>query len=96
MYRGASHGTSAILQLLIDAGGDVNVESGGQTPLFPAVQFKRPSNVRLLMAQPCLDLAVTFKGNPSESFARDKGRVDLADLIAHEVRRTGDVCLEVR
>ena len=50
MYYGTIRSTAAILQLLIDAGGDVNRSSHGQPPLFWAVGENREDKVRVLLA----------------------------------------------
>ena len=75
--------------LLIDAGGDVNRESGGWPPLFAAVLFNEPDNVRVLLAQPSLDFTIKFEGKTPEQYARDKGRPALEDMIAQEVSGQG-------
>ena len=41
MFYGARNSTTAILQLLIDAGGDVNRKSSGDPPLFAATSWTR-------------------------------------------------------
>ena len=87
MFHGAYSSTAEILQLLIDAGGDVNRESGGR-PLFSAVDGGREDNLRLLLAQPSLDVFfVKLGGKPPEEYARDNDKRVLADMIAQEVSR---------
>ena len=76
-----------ILQLLIDAGGDVNKESGGRPPLFWAVSTSEDT-VQMLLAQPSLDLTVTVEGKTAEQFAQDGGKPAMAALIAQEVSGT--------
>ena len=85
MYYGARNSTAAILQLLIDAGGDVNRSSGGRPPLFSAVWNNSEDKVRVLLAQPALDVAVRYDGKVPEQFARYWDRHALADVIAQEV-----------
>ena len=89
MFHGIVNGTAAILQLLIDAGGDVNRESHGWPPLFAAVLFNEQDNVRVLLAQASLDFTIKFDGKTPEQYARDKGRPALADMIAQEVSGQG-------
>ena len=62
MTSGVAHSTVDILQLLIDAGGDVNRESYGEPPLFPALRYKREDKVRVLLAQPSLDFTIKYDG----------------------------------
>ena len=86
MWQGACKSTAGILQLLIDVGGDVNRESGGRPPLFPAVEgFNSEDNVRVLLAQPSLDLTIKSDGKTPEQYARARHRLALADVIAQEV-----------
>ena len=85
MFRCASFGTTAILQLLIDAGGDVNRESNHQPPLFWAVEDNSEDKVRVVLAQPSLDFTILFEGQISEQYARDEDKPALADMIAQEV-----------
>ena len=90
MYYGARYSTAVILQLLIDAGGDVNRESVGQPPLWHAVRGNnRQANARVLLAQPSLDFAVVCYGERPEQFARNEGKPALADMIAQEVSGKG-------
>ena len=90
MACGAYCSTSAILQLLIDSGGDVNRNSAGQPPLFTAVGSSKgdvDARVRVLLAQPSLDLTAKLtNGKTAEQYARDRNKPALADMIAHEVR----------
>ena len=85
MEYGACSRTAEILQLLIDAGGDVNRDSGGWPPLLWATGSDCEDNVRVLLAQPCLDLDIEYDGNTPEQCARDHFSPVLAELIAHEV-----------
>ena len=88
MYHGAYYSTAGMLQLLIDAGGDVNRPSGGQPPLFTAVLgFNSEGNVRVLLAQPSLDLAATT--SRPHQYARDCGKHAVADAITQEVSEQG-------
>ena len=90
MYCGAGYSTAAMLQLLIDAGGDVNRESGGQPPLFYAVEgLNSEDNVRVLLAQPALDFTIKWDGKTPEQDARHWGRPAVADMIAQEVSGKG-------
>ena len=86
MASGAYKSTAAFLQLLVDAGGDVNRESGGQPPLFGAVDgYNSEDKVRVVLAQPSLDCTITCYGKTPEQYARDCARPALADMIAQEV-----------
>ena len=86
MACGTSTSTAAILQLLMDVGGDVNRESGGPPPLFWAVDSDNSNDsVRVLLAQPWLDYAIKFEGKSPEQYARARGKPAVADMIAHEV-----------
>ena len=86
MYYGAYNSASSILQLLIDAGGDVNRESHGRPPLVAAVAGDNSSdNVRVLLAQPTLDFTIKCSDRTPEQYALDVGYPVLADLIAQEV-----------
>ena len=90
MFCGTYHSTAAILQLLIDAGGDINRKSNDEPTLFTAVRgFKSEGNVRVLLVQPSLDFTITYDGKRPEKYARDKGKPVVADMIAQEVRRKG-------
>ena len=86
MYHGTTSTTADILQLLIDAGSDVNRNSGGWPPLVSALWgFNRKDNVQVLLAQPSLDIAIKYEGKTPEAYARDNGKSALADVIAQEV-----------
>ena len=85
MTTGARHSTAAILQLLIDVGGDVNRGVSGRPLLFPAIDGGREDNVEVLLAQPCTDLTVTNHGKTLEQYVRNSGGPAVADLIADEV-----------
>ena len=90
MSWGAYVSTTAILQLLIDAGGDVNRKSSGEPPLFPAVRsYNSKDNVRVLLAQPSLDFTIKYNGKTPEQYALDNGKPAVADMIAQEVSRKG-------
>ena len=82
MRFGAIFSTAAILQLLIDAGGDVNGNGGRPQPLFSAILYLE-GNAQLLLAQPCLDL-----GDTPKLYAL-VFRSPLADVIAQEVSGKG-------
>ena len=85
VMAGCAYGsTPDILQLLIDAGGDVNRCSAGEPPLFPAVRNSE-ANARVLVAQPSLDFAATSSGRTAEQYARVVGKASLADTMAQEV-----------
>ena len=89
MLHGARYSTVAILQLLIDAGGDVNRYSGGAPPLYWAVAGNSEDRVRVLLAQPSLDLTIKWDGKTPERYARAEGAPALATMIAQEVSGKG-------
>ena len=85
IYRAACWSTVGILQLLVDAGGDVNWSSGSEPPLYCTVLNDRRDKARVLLDQPSLDVTTTYRDKPFERHARDWRRAALADMIAHEV-----------
>ena len=90
MWYGAHFCTTAILQLLIDAGGDFSGDNGGQPPLFAVVRgFNSEDNVRALLAQPCLDCTKIYCSQTTEQSAPHLRRLALADVIAEEVSGKG-------
>ena len=96
MYCSVRESTPDILQLLIDAGGDVNQKFGvAQRPLlFSAVLVNDSESVpgtaadfvRVLLAEPSLDLDAKLDDKTPEMCAFDAGKPALGDLIAHEVK----------
>ena len=93
IFHGAWNSTAAILQLLVDAGGDVNRLSGSRPPLVVAIGSNSEDKVRVLLAQPSLDVTATYDGKTPEQYARDEGKPAVADMIAQEVRGVG--CAEL-
>ena len=91
MYHAVCNSTPAILQLLIDAGADVNRESGSvlgvRPPLIWAMAVKAEVCVRLLLAHPATDVTAAYMGRTAEQVARDRYYPALGDLIAHEASR---------
>ena len=85
MFDGAVSSAADILQLLIDAGGDVNKSSWGCLPLHSALYNGSDDKVRLLLAQPSLELDIKHYGKRPEAYARSEGEPDLADLLIQEV-----------
>ena len=85
MGCGACYGTSDILRLLIKAGGDVNRASGGAPPLFHAICGNNEDTVRVLLAEPTLDMTATWSGQTADMYARHSSLPTLADLIVEEV-----------
>ena len=96
VYCGTYDSTAAMLQLLIDAGGDVNLASDDSPPLFSAVAgYNGEANVRLLLAQPSLDFTIKFVSTTPEQYARDCRRPVLGAMIAQEVSANGTrFCIE--
>ena len=51
LHEAAAHGLASILEMLVDAGGDVNQTNGnGGTPLMAASSWNRPEITRILLA----------------------------------------------
>ena len=80
-----AYSTVDILQLLIDAGGDVNRNSSTRPPLFWAVLDCNKDKVGVLLAQPVLEVTVALDGKSLEQFARDDDKPHLADMMSEEV-----------
>ena len=80
-------GTPAMLQLLIDAGGDVNRKSHGRPPLFWAIHENNLATLSVLLVQPSLDLSCTFENKSAEQYAQRYDVAAVAELVAQEVRR---------
>ena len=90
MWFGAYKSTAATLQLLIDAGGDVNRTCHGEPPLIAAVDGNnREDVVRVLLAQPSLDFTIKCNDVTSEQYAHDYGAPAAADMITQEVSAGG-------
>ena len=90
MYYGARCSTAGTLQLLIDAGGDVNRKSAGMPPLISTVDGdNREDKTLVLLAQPSLDLTIQYAGHTPEQWARAFGWPAVADIIAQEVSGKG-------
>ena len=89
MYFAASYGTPECLQLMIDAGGDPSDSNTWGPPLYWAVEngVYKEEKLQVLLAQPALDLTVTYFYMLPETHARTTGKRDLADMIVQEVRR---------
>ena len=94
MHDGLFWGTPDMVQLLVDAGGDVNRLHDGVRPLFVLLEYDERDEscavvrkVGVLMAQPALDLTLTCFGTTAERHARAWRNVVTADSIAAEVRR---------
>ena len=90
MDYGTFEGTAARLQLLIDAGGDVNGETvDGQPLVFFAVDSGIEDSVRVLLSEPSLDLLTSYEGRSPEEYALVYSGRAVADMIAHEVSECG-------
>ena len=104
MYTAAHAGSPEILQLLIDAGGDVNQDSNGWPVLFAAMagtaydHARCVLNVQVLLDQPVLDLDIALHGTQSaEQYARALSRGSLLPpMIVREVRTCGTGCDRMR
>ena len=98
---GICYSSPGILQLLIDAGGSVNRDyavtaaggASGRPPLFLATYWSRDDMVRVLLAQPGLDVAAVRGGKTADEEAREDDKPALARLIAEEV--SGGRCREL-
>ncbi len=81
--------TADMLQLLIDGGGSVNAATiGGQTPLISLVMYSygdAAARLRVLLAQPELNLDARYIGKTAEEWAVEDGHDALAAAIAAEV-----------
>ena len=82
---GAYDSTAAVLQLVIDAGGDVNQSRDGAMQLFAAVRCHIEGNARV-PAQPCLDLTIALEGDTPEQYVTPEFDPALVDVIAQEMR----------
>ena len=79
MYCSAYRSTAAILQLVVDAGGDVNGKRHNvEPPLFAVVRTNSEAKVRVLLAEPSLDLTAKFYDKTPEQYALDEGQPGLA------------------
>ena len=88
MYHCAYYTTGSILQLLVDAGGDVNYRTYGDVPLLDAVRSKLyEETVPVLLAEPSLDFAAAPKDCVFTQFARVWDRPAVAVMIAIERAR---------
>ena len=79
MYCGVLGSSDAILQLLIDAGGDVN----GHDLILTAMAV--PRRLQLLLDQPLLNLNVKYNGVYPALYARMRGLAEASELIDYEV-----------
>ena len=87
---GVRHSTPDILQLLIDAGGDVSGGKGTRRPLlFAAIEDYREGSVRVLLTQPTLSCTMTYRTKTPEQYAQDRGSTVLVDMIGQEVSGAG-------
>ena len=85
LFQCVYYGTTALLQLLIDVGSDVNRSSNGQAPVFWSIFKGSEPGLALLLAQPDLDLGPPDAVSKTpEHYARCHDD-ELADMIAREV-----------
>ena len=75
-----------VLELMLDAGGDINDLGDGVPLLCAAIGGGREDNVRLLLAHPLLELDQPLRGSSFEAHAVEKGKPAMAELIRAEVR----------
>ena len=94
MNAGARCSSAEVLQLLIDAGADVNAESDHLLPVFWADIGYNEAKMQVLLSQPSLDLGRTSNGKTPQQFARSLGGELYASMIDAEVRgRHKPVCV---
>ena len=72
-----------IMQLLLDAGGDVNRETCGVMPLFSVLHYGLLDTARVVLADPTYDFSIKWRGARPEVCAAFKPA--MAELIASEV-----------
>lgn len=88
LWKACWTGSSSVLRALVEAGGDPSAcADDGKPALLMAVSSENadaPVRLRVLLDQPDVDLHVVYAGKTVEQWARDGGRVDLADMIAAE------------
>ena len=70
----------------MDAGGDVNLPSGGWLPLFAAISKDFIAAVRVMLDDPRLDLTVKYDGDSAIKWSRNNGMHELSAVLAAEVR----------
>ena len=90
MEAAACYTSPDILQVLVDAGGDVNVEGGfPRRPVLSWVSLVNDDNAadkaRVLLAEPSLDLSCDTEGRSPQQFADARGALEAAELIGSEV-----------
>ena len=89
VWHAALHGSPAMVQLLVDAGGSVNGDDVRGPPLLALVTelgCDVDGTVRVLLGQPSLDITVTDgHGLCAEELARGYGMTAVAAMIRAEV-----------
>ena len=85
MYHGVRWSSAEVLQLLMDAGGDVTHTSHVKPLLFTVVRLATADKLAVLLERPSLDLTVTYKDKTPEQYARYRNKRAVADRIASEV-----------
>ena len=92
MYDCVRYSTSELLELLIDAGVDVNRLSGVRPPLFQSIANGDDDKMRVLLAAPALDFTTKYDDKVPEEYARFWQEPLPADTIAQEVSRFENPC----
>jgi hypothetical protein len=92
MTEGCLCSSYEILQLLIDAGGDVNERNTDTRPallfcILTSCLINGTAKIKLLLAQPLLDLAKQYNGIGVSKIAKSEGHSVLADIIKREIKR---------
>ena len=64
------------------------------SPLFRLQSDDNEDKVRVLLAQPCLDL--TYRGKTPGQYARDCRKPAVADMLAQEVSKTALLVVRIR
>ena len=89
MSAGAYGASARILQLLVDAGGDLHRRSSGWPPVFAALSVFSPGNcgqkVQVFLSQPRFRMSDGYDGMTLQEYACAKGRPVVAEMIAAEV-----------
>jgi ankyrin repeat protein len=81
LYFAAIGGSTAIADLLLAAGADVNARAEAAAPIHGAVMGEREEMVRLLLEKGADPLLPDFEGRSARQLAEKMGRNDLAELF---------------
>jgi uncharacterized protein len=81
LYYPVIRNRADIAALLLESGADVNAGEGHTTPLHGAVTFDQPAMAGWLLAHGALVNAPSYDSKTPLRLAREKGHVELADLL---------------